>query len=191
MLSRQNNVTVLLVGEKHIQGEFERRGIVVTSGTTPTFIAISTLRPSNLAELNTVFRLMRRGVEVVAMHRNAYYREGPSIYLGLGAWVAALEEASGKRVTVVGKPNPRFFERAIERLGAGGRPIFVVGDSLENDIRPAQQAGLKTVLIRGGREHHAKGRDASVRADWVLDSIEALPGLFGSGVSSPAIVGGL
>ncbi|HEY3560472.1 MAG TPA: HAD family hydrolase [Kribbella sp.] len=45
------------------------------------------------------------------------------------------------------KPDPRAFTHSLERLGAGSDNVVMVGDSVENDIRGAQAAGIQAVLI--------------------------------------------
>ncbi|HWD79393.1 MAG TPA: HAD family hydrolase [Kribbella sp.] len=45
------------------------------------------------------------------------------------------------------KPDPRAFGYALERVGAAPAEVLMVGDSLENDIRGAQAAGIHAVLI--------------------------------------------
>ncbi len=46
-----------------------------------------------------------------------------------------------------GKPDPRIFLTAAERLELKPRDILHVGDNLENDVRGAQSAGMKTILF--------------------------------------------
>ncbi|MBD3233271.1 MAG: HAD-IA family hydrolase [candidate division Zixibacteria bacterium] len=48
------------------------------------------------------------------------------------------------------KPDPRYLERIIRRIGAAPAQCVMVGDRIDNDIVPAKQLGLKTVLIRTG-----------------------------------------
>ena len=50
------------------------------------------------------------------------------------------------------KPNPRIFEQALERLGVSAEQAWHVGDSYEDDVAGASNAGLTPVLIdRTGR----------------------------------------
>jgi putative hydrolase of the HAD superfamily len=46
-----------------------------------------------------------------------------------------------------GKPDPRIFLTAAERLGLQLSNILHVGDNVENDVRGAQRAGMKTLLF--------------------------------------------
>jgi HAD superfamily hydrolase (TIGR01549 family) len=50
----------------------------------------------------------------------------------------------------VEKPAPEFFARIVAESSVGADEVLYVGDRLDNDIRPAQAAGLCTVLIRRG-----------------------------------------
>lgn len=51
----------------------------------------------------------------------------------------------------IGKPDPRVFQYGMEQLGASPEQVWMIGDDLEYDIRPAQELGLGTVWV-----NHAK-----------------------------------
>ncbi len=53
--------------------------------------------------------------------------------------------------TVVGirKPDPRIFVLGVEALQLQPYEVVVVGDSFQNDILPAREAGCKTVWLKG------------------------------------------
>lgn len=48
------------------------------------------------------------------------------------------------------KPDPLFFERVAEAVPYPVDQILYVGDRVDNDIRPAAEAGMLTALIRRG-----------------------------------------
>lgn len=50
----------------------------------------------------------------------------------------------------VAKPSPEFFAHIVERCDVRAEEIVYVGDRLDNDIRPALDSGLQTVLVRRG-----------------------------------------
>lgn len=50
----------------------------------------------------------------------------------------------------VAKPNPVFFHRIVADCGVPADQIVYVGDRLDNDILPAQSAGLQAVFIKRG-----------------------------------------
>jgi HAD superfamily hydrolase (TIGR01549 family) len=78
----------------------------------------------------------------------------------------------------VEKPHAAFFERIVAESRVNPAEVLHVGDRLDNDIRPAQAAGLQTALIRRGpwgqllRDPEVEGR-----CTWVLGSLSELPDL--------------
>ena len=84
----------------------------------------------------------------------------------------------------VAKPDPRFFTKTIEvcrtmRPTASAERICYVGDRLDNDMRPAWEAGLRTAHIRRGPWGHlvAEDSDLIAKADFRLTNLTELPAL--------------
>ena len=128
-------------------------------------------------QLNEAFRLILDGAAFVAMHRNVYWRTAAGLELDTGAYVRALEEATGVEPTVLGKPSPDFFAAGVAELGVDADRAAMVGDDLHNDVLGAQHAGLRGVLVRTGK-FRAQVLDASdERPDAVIDSFADLPRL--------------
>lgn len=63
---------------------------------------------------------------------------------GLGAFFDAVL-ISGE--VGIGKPDPRIFHIALERLGAGPEGAIMVGDNPSRDVLGAQRAGIRSVWI--------------------------------------------
>ncbi|MEU1877935.1 HAD family hydrolase [Streptosporangium sp. NPDC020072] len=69
-----------------------------------------------------------------------------------------LRELFAKDVDLIGtsddwgaaKPDPLFFTRLAEMVPFEAGEILYVGDRLDNDIRPAVAAGMRTALVRRG-----------------------------------------
>jgi HAD superfamily hydrolase (TIGR01662 family) len=78
----------------------------------------------------------------------------------------------------VEKPEPGFFARMVAEAGVPASQVLYVGDRIDNDIRPAQKAGLATVLIRRGPWGHVLS-DQAVEDECmaVLDGLADLPRL--------------
>jgi putative hydrolase of the HAD superfamily len=52
-------------------------------------------------------------------------------------------------VVGIRKPDPRIFVLGVEALQLQPYEVVVVGDSFQNDILPAREAGCKTVWLKG------------------------------------------
>lgn len=69
------------------------------------------------------------------------------ILVGLDLGVDWIRTSDGWGVE---KPAPEFFARVVEQTGISASRVLYVGDRLDNDVRPAQEAGMQTVLVRRG-----------------------------------------
>jgi HAD superfamily hydrolase (TIGR01458 family) len=147
--------------------------VVVLGGAGPEF---------GYEALNDVFGHLQRGAQLVAMHRNLYWRTDEGLQLDTGALLRGLEEAAGVEAVVVGKPAGTFFDAARRALGVSGDGVVMVGDDLGSDLLGAQDSGITGVLVRTGkyRPSDEDGTDGR-RPDHVIDSIADLPGLLGIG----------
>jgi HAD superfamily hydrolase (TIGR01458 family) len=129
-------------------------------------------------QLNEAFRLILDGAAFVAMHRNMYWRTAAGLELDTGAYVRALEEATGVEPVVLGKPSPDFFATGVNELGLDAGRVAMVGDDLHNDVLGAQHAGLRGVLVRTGKFRPEVLVASDERPDVVIDSFADLPSLF-------------
>lgn len=75
----------------------------------------------------------------------------------------------------VAKPDRRIFEKALELAECQPQDSVMVGDRLDNDIRPAKELGMRTVWIRKGL---AKYQPVENTADWVIDELSDLKEIF-------------
>jgi ribonucleotide monophosphatase NagD (HAD superfamily) len=91
---------------------------------------------------------IRDGALWVAGNRDSTYPSERGPLPGNGAFVAALEVATGRSPVVVGKPEPELHLASVERVGA--RKPLVVGDRLDTDILGARSTGTDSLLVLTG-----------------------------------------
>lgn len=129
-------------------------------------------------QLCTALEAVHGGAALIGMHRNLKWSRAGSWLLDGGAYLAALEQASGVVATVIGKPSATVFREAAASLGTEPARTVMVGDSVDSDVLAAMAAGLRGVLVRTGgfRQEDLDAQDG--RPDAVIDSIVDLPELF-------------
>ncbi|KUM25478.1 hydrolase [Mesorhizobium loti] len=105
------------------------------------------------ASLNRAFRELVAGADFVALAINRTFKDADGLLsLDTGAFVAALEFASGRRPAVLGKPSPDFFLSALAGLNSPATDAVMVGDDAESDVAGALSAGLgAALLVRTGK----------------------------------------
>ena len=78
----------------------------------------------------------------------------------------------------VAKPDKAIFEKALEMAGCKAESAVMVGDRLDNDIRPAKAIGMKTVWIRQGLAAHQHTDLGKNTADRIVNTLSELEEIF-------------
>jgi HAD superfamily hydrolase (TIGR01458 family) len=147
------------------------------AGERPDWVVIGDMgRGFTWDRLNEAFRWVVGGAALLALHKNRYWTsEQEGLVLDAGAFVAALEYASGRTAEMVGKPSPEFFRLALADIDLPAGEVLVVGDDPETDIAGGIAAGCRTALVRTGK--FSGGRDdlSGALPDAILDSVAQLP----------------
>jgi HAD superfamily hydrolase (TIGR01458 family) len=127
--------------------------------------------------LNTAFRQLMEGAELVALQHNRYWQRSDGLTLDVGAYSAALEYGASTEALVVGKPAAAFFEAALADLGASAENALMVGDDVEADVGGALACGLEGILVRTGKYREELLQSSAVRPTQVVDSIADVPAI--------------
>jgi HAD superfamily hydrolase (TIGR01458 family) len=164
---------VLLLVPEGAHADFEGLSLVESD---PDWVVVADLGPGfSFERLNHAFRCLRAGAGLIALHRNPWWlADENDARMDAGAFVAALEYASGVAGLTVGKPARAFFDLALAELGLVAESVLVVGDDVENDCRGAQEAGCRAALVRTGKPIEAGLARLARRPDLVVDSIAEL-----------------
>jgi HAD superfamily hydrolase (TIGR01458 family) len=149
---------------------------LVDDDEQPDVVVVGSAGPSfSWDALNRAARAVIAGAALVAMHGSATWRTDAGICVDGGAYVAALERATGRDAGMIGKPAPAMFEAALARLGAAPGDGVMVGDDLQNDVLAAQSVGVAGVLVRTGKYRREEVDASGEPPDAVIDSIADLP----------------
>jgi HAD superfamily hydrolase (TIGR01450 family) len=124
-------------------------------------------------ELRTATQAILAGAEMVGAGRDRTFPAQDGLWPGTGAVVAALEYATERTATIVGKPEPQIFRTALDRLGDGR--TLVIGDRVDSDLRGAASVGLDGAIVltgvTGRQQAHAAEDPAPVA---VSDNLHTL-----------------
>ena len=147
---------------QNVKKEFER----LIDDDNPDAVVIGDLGEEwSYIILNGIFRKVHNGAEIIAMQKNKFWLpDGKSLALDAGAFVTAIEYASGKQATLIGKPSPLYFQSALKKLGFGKENSFyIIGDDLETDIGGAQAIRGKGILVFTGKTKFPLKDETSIK----------------------------
>ncbi|NMB79173.1 MAG: TIGR01458 family HAD-type hydrolase [Methanomicrobiales archaeon] len=121
--------------------------------------------------LNTAFRDLMNGAELIALEKDRYWMAPEGLSLSAGPFIAALEYATGKTAVIMGKPSKAFFELALQDMGLRPDQVIMIGDDIRTDIGGAQNAGMRGVLVRTGKFCRNDISESQIRPDLIISSI--------------------
>jgi len=154
---KHGEVSYFLIGEAGLESELRRCGHTRTTGEKAQFVVIGLDRRLTYDKLDQAARLVRNGASIIATHsaRLYMYRNGPAI--ATGPIVRALEYATQKKATLIGKPSSLMFRIALERAGCTARQAVMIGDQVDTDLEGASRAGIDSILVTSGVDRDAQG----------------------------------
>lgn len=177
-LLRERDATAHLLIHPDLAEDFAERPM---TGAARMVIVGDAARHFTYDAMNAAFRELSAGAELVALAANRSFRDSDGkLSIDAGAFVAALEYASGQKAHILGKPAPDYFAAALQSMGCAGSDAVMVGDDAEADVAGALRAGLgQAVLVQTGKyregdeaRHSPRpgflARDLAAAADWIL-----------------------
>jgi 4-nitrophenyl phosphatase len=170
---KYGRISYFLVGEPGLEKELGGFGLRRTNSAKASVVVVGLDRRLTYHKLDRASKAGWNGADIVATHsaRVYMYKDGPAI--ATGPTVKALEYATGKKATVIGKPSPLMFELALQRAKVQASDAVMVGDQVETDILGARRAGMDSILVLTGVE---KGQ-GKIRAQKVVRNIDDLADL--------------
>jgi HAD superfamily hydrolase (TIGR01458 family) len=124
--------------------------------------------------LNTAFRYLMDGAELIALEKDRYWMAHDGLSLSAGPFVQALEFASGKTAKIMGKPSKDFFDLALNDMGLESNQVAMIGDDITSDIGGAHHAGMRSILVRTGKFQEDRLKSATVKPTYIIDSIACI-----------------
>lgn len=135
------------------------------------------------AAMNEAFRLLDQGADFFSLAKNRTFLDADGKRsIDAGAFVTALEYASGTDSIVLGKPSRAFFAAAANSMQVDLSVCAMIGDDAEADVSGALTAGIgQAVLVRTGKYQPDDEKrtdpsptivvdDFNAAADWVLSN---------------------
>ena len=93
---------------------------------------------------------------------------------GMCEWIY---RCTGKKATVMGKPNPEIIDYLAKEFNVSKDEILVVGDRLYTDILVGVNAGVDSLCVLSGESSLEDVKNYEHQPTYILDSIKDLPGL--------------
>jgi HAD superfamily hydrolase (TIGR01450 family) len=153
----RNSRTAFVIGTESLRKHVADAGCRLLNGTDlasrAELVVVGGTEQLVYDDLRNAALAVRRGADFLATARDPTYPQPDGLWPGTGAILAAVEVASGREATIIGKPEPQLLLTALDRLGEGH--TLVVGDRIDTDLGAAAAAGLDSALVLTGGARRA------------------------------------
>lgn len=164
---------VYVVGESGLAEALEAKGFTINEGEALAVVA-GMDRGLNYAKIDRAAALIRAGADFIGTNPDRTFPTPNGLMPGAGTTLAAIEAASYRSPTIIGKPEPIIYQIAIDRLGTEPSQALMVGDRLETDIAGGQNAGCPVALVLSGVTSLEEAQAWRPEVDVIAEDLTAL-----------------
>ena len=118
--------------------------------------------------------LLNRGVDFIDTNPDWVCPTWYGYVPDCGSVCEMLTRATGRRPTVIGKPQPLMAQLAMEAAGCSPEQTLLVGDRIYTDIACGVNAGLETVLVLSGESTMETVEQSETKPTVIYPDIAAL-----------------
>jgi len=169
--SQRPNGSCYVLGEGGLLTSLHDNGLTLVE-TDPDFVVLGEGRNFTLEMVQKAVDMILAGAKFITTNRDPSPKKKGWNNLGIAATTAMIEEATGTKAFVVGKPGPVMMRSARKFIGLETADTVVIGDTMETDIRGGVQMGYKTILVLSGVSTRADLAHFAFKADMIVESIK-------------------
>lgn len=164
---------VYVIGEEGLRSALIEAGCEITD-EQPDYVVQGIDRQFTYEKLMTASLCIQSGAIYLATNVDKALPTERGLMPGAGSLLAAVATASGCQPTVMGKPEARMIDHALEMLGVPKERAIVVGDNLETDILAGVNAGVRTALVLSGFSKRDHVAETDGKPTIIVDSLSDL-----------------
>jgi NagD protein len=165
--------TAYVLGEGGLLSSLHENGISLVN-SDPDFVVLGEGRNFTLEMVQRAVDMVLNGAKLVITNRDPSPKKKGWDNLGIAATSAMIEEATGIKAFVVGKPSPVMMRSARKALGLETSFTTIIGDTMDTDIRGGVQMGYKTILVLSGVTKREDLQRFAFKPDVIVDSVNSI-----------------
>jgi 4-nitrophenyl phosphatase len=171
---------VYVVGTHSFARELASYGLRISSGRGAVdYVVVGYDTELTYGKIRTACEHIDRGAGYIATNPDLVCPVGEGASLpDCGSICYMIEQATGKKPYVIGKPRPAMVELVCRKLSVPPQKAAIIGDRLYTDIAIGRNAGAFTICVLTGESTLADIRRSTIKPDCTISSIDALNPIF-------------
>ena len=170
-----SGTAIYAIGEDALKGALSAAGFrLLDSADGVHAVVMGFDREISWAKMTEASIAIQSGAHFVATNPDLSFPIERGQAPGAGAFIKAVQLTTNVEPLIIGKPEPRLFNLARERLGLTAEQILALGDRIETDILGAQRAGIAACLLLTGVTSSDQAKASEIKPDWIFDDLPSL-----------------
>ena len=165
--------TAYVLGEGGLLTSLHENNVTLVD-TDPEFVVLGEGRNFTLEMVQRAVDMILGGAKFITTNRDPSPKKPGWNNLGIAATTAMIEEATGRKAFVTGKPSPVMMRYARKYLGLETAETTVIGDTMETDIQGGVQMGYKTILVLSGIANKEDLSHYAFKPDVIVGSVDKI-----------------
>jgi NagD protein len=141
--------TAFVIGGSGLANELYKVGFSLTE-KNPDYVVVGKTRQYNYEMIEKAVRLVAGGARFIATNPDMVDPTEHGLEPACGSLLAPIEQATGRKAYVIGKPNALMMLIARRMLGSRTQDTVMIGDRMDTDIVAGMEAGMTTALVLSG-----------------------------------------
>lgn len=167
------NGAAYVLGEGGLLTSLHENGIKLVDND-PDFVVLGEGRNFTLEMVQRAVDMILAGAKFITTNRDPSPKKKGWNNLGIAATTAMIEEATGIKAFVIGKPSPVMMRSARKSLGLEAAETTIIGDTMDTDIQGGVQMGYKTILVLSGITKKEELKRYAFKPDIIVESINEI-----------------
>lgn len=140
---------VYVIGEEGLKEAIFSSGFVLDE-EHPDYVVVALDTELTYEKLAVATLAIQKGAHFIGTNPDKNIPTHRGLMPGAGSLITAIETATQKSATYIGKPEAIMMEKALNRLNLAANEVMMVGDNYETDIRAGIDNDIDTLLVLTG-----------------------------------------
>lgn len=149
MKKLNKGLKVYAIGEEGLKQVLKDAGFELTE-KSPDYVVVGLDKELTYDKLAKATLAILDGAYFIGTNPDKNIPTSEGLYPSNGPTIAYLEEATGVKADIVGKPEHIMMEEAIDLLDLTKDQVLMVGDNYETDIKAGLNNQIPTLLVLSG-----------------------------------------
>lgn len=172
-LAQKNYENIYVIGEKGLKDTLASYNQIENFNLAEA-VVVGLDRKLTYEKLSIATKAILNGAELIGTNPDTLLPTADGFSPSNGGQVKYLEYTTGKKATIIGKPNDIIMNCAISLYNYGKEDIVMVGDNYDTDIMSGINSGISTIHVQTGVTSLEDLKTKSIQPTYSIENLSKL-----------------